>query len=116
MIINGEKMTLVDVRRADEFESGYIEGAVNIPLEELMTSLDQLASNEKIVIYCKSGTRGQIATNILLMLGYEDVLNMSGGIMGWQAAELPLLVLHQISKKNLLPLLKITVPIKPTAQ
>ncbi len=89
MMINGEEMVLVDVRRADEFETGYIEGAVNIPLEELMSSLDQLDPEQKIVIYCKSGTRGLIATYALLMLGYEDVANMSGGIMGWEAAELP---------------------------
>ncbi len=89
MMINGEDFVLVDVRRADEFEAGYIDGAVNIPLEEIATRMDEIDPAAKIVIYCKSGTRGQIATYALLFNGYENVVNMSGGYMGWQAAGYP---------------------------
>ena len=90
MLVNGETFTLVDVRRPDEFAESHIEGAISIPLEELMADLSLLPDKEaKIIVYCKSGIRGAIATNALLMNGYNNTLNMGGGILAWQAAELP---------------------------
>ncbi len=86
--INGEEFVLIDNRRVDEYEAGYIDGAINIPLEEMMTRLDEIDSEAKIVVYCRSGIRGMIGTLALRMLGY-DALNMSGGYLGWQAEELP---------------------------
>ncbi|MDX9850862.1 MAG: rhodanese-like domain-containing protein [Anaerolineaceae bacterium] len=86
--INGEEFVLIDNRRVDEYEAGYIDGAINIPLEEMMSRLDEIDSDAKIVIYCRSGIRGMIGTLALRMLGY-DALNMSGGYLGWQAEELP---------------------------
>ena len=89
MVINGEEFVLIDNRRPEEVETGYIEGSVNIPLEEMMDRLDEIDPNDKIIVYCKSGTRGLIGTLALRLNGYENVLNMSGGYLGWQAAELP---------------------------
>ena len=87
-MINGEDFALVDVRRVDEYDAGYIEGAVNLPMEEIMTQLDQVDPGTEVVIYCRSGVRGMAVTVALNMLGY-DALNMSGGYLGWQAEELP---------------------------
>lgn len=90
MLVNGEAFTLVDVRRADEYEAGYIETAISLPLEEMMANLDMLPEKDaKIVIYCKSGHRGAMAAQALLMNGYTNVVNMGGGIGAWTAAELP---------------------------
>lgn len=89
MMINGEEFTLIDNRRPDEFEAGYIDGAVNIPLEEMMARLDEINPDEKIIVYCRSGVRGLIGTLALRLNGYDNVLNMSGGYLGWQAEELP---------------------------
>ena len=88
MFINGDKFVLVDNRRAEEFEAGYIDTAINIPLEEMMSRLDEFDPNAKIVIYCGSGVRGMIGTLALRMLGY-DATNMSGGYGAWKAEELP---------------------------
>ena len=90
MIVNGETFTLVDTRRPEEYAEGHVEGAISIPLETIMTDLSLLPDKEaKIVVYCKSGIRSAMATNALLMNGYNNALSMAGGILAWQAAELP---------------------------
>jgi rhodanese-related sulfurtransferase len=83
---------LLDVRTAEEWaDPGYIEGAVLIPIAELMTRTDELPEDmdAPIVVYCAAGTRGGIAMTMLRTMGYTNVRNLSGGINGWIAAELP---------------------------
>ena len=83
---------LLDVREVSEWETdGYIEGAVNVPLRTIATSLDLLPADKgaPIVIYCKAGTRGAIAMAAVQMLGYTNVRNMAGGITGWLNAGFP---------------------------
>ena len=90
MLVNMEAIVLVDVRRAEEFAEGHIEGAVNIPLEELMANLALLPDKTaKTVVYCKSGHRAAIATQALIQNGFTNVLNLGGGMGAWLAAELP---------------------------
>ncbi|MBE0688393.1 MAG: rhodanese-like domain-containing protein [Anaerolineaceae bacterium] len=89
MMINGEDLILIDARRADEYEAGYVDPAINIPLEEVMASLEEIDPNTKAVVYCKSGIRSLIYTIALRMNGYTNVYSMSGGYVGWQTAELP---------------------------
>ncbi len=86
-----EKMPfLLDVREASEFEAGYLAGAVNIPVRELLKNLDKLpAQDQPIVIYCASGHRGGLAMAALRLLGYTDVRNLGGGLNGWVKAEFP---------------------------
>jgi rhodanese-related sulfurtransferase len=85
------KPYLLDIRTAKEFdEAGYIEGAVNIPMEELFANLDKLPSKDtNMVIYCGSGHRAAIALMGLKLLGYEDIVNLGGGIGAWKAAKFP---------------------------
>ncbi len=82
---------LVDVRETAEIESaGYIEGAVHLPIRELLQNLDKLPGlDEPIVIYCASGHRGAFGMMALKMLGYTDVRNLGGGFGAWAKAELP---------------------------
>ena len=89
MMINGEEFVLLDVRRADEYEAGFVDPAVNIPLEELMSRMDEVDSGAKVVVYCKSGIRSLIATLALRMNGFADAYSMSGGYLGWKAAGFP---------------------------
>jgi len=89
-LASGETLTLVDIRREDEVaKNGYIEGAVFLPMETILDNLDQLPTDQKIIIYCGSGQRGGIIITALRMLGY-DAYNMGGGIGAWKAAQLPL--------------------------
>jgi rhodanese-related sulfurtransferase len=79
---------LLDVRQPNEYDEGFVPGAISIPLREVAANLDKLPAdlNAPIVVYCKSGHRGAIGMTVLQMLGYTNVRNMSGGIMGWTAA------------------------------
>jgi rhodanese-related sulfurtransferase len=83
---------MIDVREASEIqESGYIKGAVNIPIRDLLKNLDKLpAQDQKIVIYCGSGHRGGLGMVALRMLGYTDVVNLGGGVGAWKKAEFAL--------------------------
>ena len=83
---------IVDVRQPDEFVNGYIEGSISIPLRELTQNLDQISTDESVVVVCGSGHRSTIGMTVLQMLGYDDVTSMAGGINAWTAAELPLTV------------------------
>lgn len=82
---------LLDVREPAEVEKdGYIEGAVNIPIRQLLANLDKLpAMDRPIVIYCASGHRGGYALAALKLLGYQNVRNLGGGLGAWKKAELP---------------------------
>ncbi len=82
---------ILDVREVAEVEAdGYIEGAVNIPVREVLANLDKLPGlDEPIVVYCTSGHRGGMVFAALKMLGYTNVRNLAGGLGGWKKANLP---------------------------
>jgi rhodanese-related sulfurtransferase len=82
---------LLDVRDIAELEKdGYIKGAVNIPVRNVLKNLDKLPGlNEKIIVYCGSGQRGGMLMGALRLIGYTNVLNMGGGLTAWKAANLP---------------------------
>jgi NADPH-dependent 2,4-dienoyl-CoA reductase/sulfur reductase-like enzyme/rhodanese-related sulfurtransferase len=74
----GPNHYLLDVRTPSEYADGSIEGAVNIPLDELRNRLEEIPKDRPIVAFCKVGMRGYLATRILLHEGYT-VMNLSGG-------------------------------------
>jgi rhodanese-related sulfurtransferase len=88
MLAGATPPVLIDLRTAAEREQGgYIKDSVNIPVEELFTSLDKLpAKDAPIMVYCGSGLRGSIAIEGLRLLGYTNVLNMGGGFGAWKTA------------------------------
>lgn len=69
---------ILDVRNKKELESGYIESAINISVDELREKLNLIPKNKKILVYCKVGLRGYIACRILSQNGFE-CYNLSGG-------------------------------------
>ena len=77
---------ILDVRTEAEFEKGSIGNAVNIPLDELRSRLDELPHDRAIYVYCQIGLRGYMATRILMQHGFSDVLNLSGGYRLWHAS------------------------------
>ena len=72
------KPFLLDVRTAQEFGNGHIPGAVNIPVDDLRSRLNELPQDRKIAVYCQVGQRGYIATRILMQKGFS-VANIGGG-------------------------------------
>lgn len=77
---------LIDVRRGDEFEKGKIPGAINIPVDDLRSRLNEIPKDKKLFIYCEAGLRGYLAQRILLQNGFAQVQNLSGGYQLWIAA------------------------------
>jgi phage shock protein E len=85
----GNQHLLVDVRTPQEFNSGHIEGAVNIPLQELSQRASEIPQDEPVVLYCRSGNRSSTAAKMLRNAGYDQVYDL-GGVIDWQAQGLPL--------------------------
>lgn len=79
-----ENFILLDVRRADEFATGHIPGAVNLPNEEIgKAEIPSLPDkNQTIYIYCRSGNRSKLAADKLLALGYTNLIEF-GGILDY---------------------------------
>ncbi len=69
---------LLDVRTPQEFASGHIPGAVNIPVDDLRSRLGELPRDRQIAAYCQVGQRGYLATRILLQGGFSAA-NVGGG-------------------------------------
>lgn len=81
---------LLDVRRPDEFASGHIPGAVNVPHTEIGARIGDLGPSDRhVVVYCQSGRRSAIAESVLREAGFADVLHLEGDMQGWRAAGLP---------------------------
>ena len=79
-----EGYILLDVRTQEEYDQGHIPGAILIPnteiegrAEEVLTDKDQL-----ILVYCRSGRRSKMAAEILVELGYTNIMEF-GGIIDW---------------------------------
>ncbi|MFT7261601.1 MAG: phage shock protein E [Glaciecola sp.] len=70
----------IDVRTAAEFNTGHLEGAVNIPHGDIANEISGLTQdkNAEIYVYCRSGGRAGKALNTLTKLGYTQVINKGG--------------------------------------
>lgn len=83
--LNPQKDFLVDVRTPKEYGRGTIEGAKNIPLDEIRERIKEFPNDKRIVILCQVGQRGYIASRILSQKGY-NVCNLSGGWLTFENA------------------------------
>lgn len=70
----------IDVRTADEFASGHLDGAINLTHTDIASQIAQVApdKNQAIHLYCQSGRRAETALNALKQLGYTNVTNHGG--------------------------------------
>jgi NADPH-dependent 2,4-dienoyl-CoA reductase/sulfur reductase-like enzyme/rhodanese-related sulfurtransferase len=80
----GTKALLLDVRDAEEFRRGGIDGAINLPLPELRARLDELPRDREIWMNCAVGQRAYYAARCLEQHGFK-VRNLSGGYITWEA-------------------------------
>ena len=74
---------LVDVREPIEVASGSLPGAVNVPLGELPSRLDELDRTRRVVLLCRSGARSTTAAQMLTAAGFGDVVNLEGGMLAF---------------------------------
>jgi len=92
LLMNREKAHIVDVRSPDEFASGHLIGAKNIPLDKLPTDLGKSIADKKrpLILVCASGMRSQKALTVAKAQGFEQAHSLGGGLKIWQDANLPL--------------------------
>lgn len=83
-----DNVQIVDVREPYEWEAGRIEGAVHIPLNDLMGGAGEFDDDAPVVAVCRSGNRSELATLMLRARGL-DAYNLEGGMEAWEAAGLP---------------------------
>lgn len=79
---------IIDVRQPEEFKSGHLQNAHLIPLNQLEARINEVPQDREILCVCQSGSRSSAASRFLAGAGYT-VLNLSGGMIGWQMARLP---------------------------
>lgn len=86
----GESFYLLDVRTPEELEeTGKIAGALNMDFRsgEFAANIGDLDTEVPVLVYCRSGGRSGDAADIMDKLGFELVLDLEGGVLGWQEAE-----------------------------
>jgi len=79
----GDAPFMLDVRESEEMADGVVPGSVNIPMGDLGQRLGELPSDRDIVVICHLGARSAYITKQLNALGYDRVVNLSGGVDAW---------------------------------
>jgi rhodanese-related sulfurtransferase len=92
MIQQDPSIIIIDVRNRSEYIYGHLYGAQLIPLYQLENRTIQLQDhvNDKIIVYCKAGSRSASACEILAENNFTQVYNMAGGITAWMEANYPI--------------------------
>jgi rhodanese-related sulfurtransferase len=88
LLARGE-IQLIDVRQPHEHEAGRIAGARHIELGRLSEEAATVDRDKPVVFYCRVGGRSAMATQAFAQAGY-DAHNLTGGLLEWDAAGLPL--------------------------
>lgn len=91
-LINHQNTVLLDVREQSEINEGMLADAIHIPLSTFGQRVSEMDKHKDatIVVYCRSGNRSGGVCRTLTKRGFEKVYNLSGGIMAWQDAHLPI--------------------------
>jgi rhodanese-related sulfurtransferase len=85
------KLEVIDVRKPDEFASGHIETARNLPLDYINDLMAEFPKDKTLYIHCAGGYRSMIAASILKSRGVDDVINIEGGFGAVSKTNVPVL-------------------------
>jgi len=80
---------VIDIRTPAEWNTGHIDGSINLPLSQLKQRLDKVPHDRRIAVHCAGGYRSSIATSLLSHRGITNLIELAGGITAWEAANLP---------------------------
>jgi len=85
-------LVVLDVRTADEFAAGHLEGATMIDFygDDFANQIEALDPNVPYLLYCHSGNRSGATRDLMSKLGFSDVADIDGGILAWSQAGLPI--------------------------
>ena len=79
----GDDLLLLDIRSAGELAQGVLPDAEHLPMHMIPVRMDDLPTDRDVVLYCHSGARSYHACVYLGQRGYDNVINLRGGILGW---------------------------------
>jgi rhodanese-related sulfurtransferase len=85
---NPDAVTVVDIRSAEDYAAGHIEGAINIPFKEVGANIDQIPMNRPAYVTCYTGQTAGITIAPLRMMGY-NAISLNRGMTGWDGEALP---------------------------
>ncbi|MCD8338794.1 MAG: rhodanese-like domain-containing protein, partial [Burkholderiales bacterium] len=88
--VNKNNAMLIDVRNKDQFETGSLGGAVNIPSCDLAAQLNSLPTDRPLIFICQDGRQAMQAAKQVKGKGFKDTHVLNGGINGWVDDKLPL--------------------------
>ena len=93
LLLNRNKPLILDVRNADEFAAGHIQGAKNIPVAELAGRIKEIEKfkDKPVLVHCQKGLRAKGACSILRGLEFSQLHNLQGGLDAWVEAKMPLI-------------------------
>lgn len=82
---NGEQPYILDIREAQELEIAKLNNSGHIPMSELGKRFEELnyVKNREIVVYCRSGARSANCVRFLRNQGFDQAINLTGGILAW---------------------------------
>jgi rhodanese-related sulfurtransferase len=85
------KFAIIDVRTPAEYDSGHLEGAINIDFNStgFKSLIDELDRSKIYLVYCRTGVRSANAVKIMIEMGFKTVYDMSGGITQWEKDSYP---------------------------
>ncbi len=92
IVLKSNSVQLIDVRTPNEFKSGHIKNALNINYydQDFSQQISKLDKLKPVYVYCRSGVRSKYSSEILKKLGFKKIYNLKGGILNWNANNLPL--------------------------
>lgn len=83
MIENNEDFQLIDVRESFEYEVSNLNG-LHIPLGGILLETEKIAGDKPVIVQCRSGKRSAQAIHLLEQEGFDNLVNLKGGILAWK--------------------------------
>ncbi|MEN8178510.1 MAG: rhodanese-like domain-containing protein [Pseudomonadota bacterium] len=82
-ITNGDDLVLLDIRSAGELVQGMLPDADHLPMHLIPLRINEFPKDRDVVLYCHSGARSYHACAYLAQQGFDNAINLQGGILGW---------------------------------
>lgn len=86
-----QRPVVLDVRTEKEWHAGHLAGSRNVPLNHLRERINEIPSDQTVVVHCEAGYRSAIAASILEQAGRTNIFDLVGGFKAWTASKLPYL-------------------------
>ncbi|MEM7798529.1 MAG: rhodanese-like domain-containing protein [Chloroflexota bacterium] len=87
-LLDNDDVVFLDVREQWEYDQGHIPGITLIPMSEFEARVSEVPEDKTVILTCRSGNRSGQVDTYLRGLGYDNIHNMEGGIIAWEAAGL----------------------------